>query len=100
MPGKPKHGLDVNMEATEMENDPWANKMLKEIGTTISKKEVTDGMKYGGSVAIHFLVEGDKLNKPKYRISSITQIALDNETNENVAASVFVTGKQIGRAHV
>lgn len=75
-----------------MEKDEWATKLLKEIGETLTKKECETGMQYVGSFAFHLMIEKDGLLKPKKRISSITQIAID-DISESVAALAFNNGQ-------
>lgn len=87
-----KMGLDVDLTSEKMERDDWANKMLREIGETISKKECGLGMTYVGSFAFHLMIEKQDIKKSKQRISSITQIAID-DISESVCALAFNNGQ-------
>lgn len=52
---KPKRselGLDVTYEAKGFDNDPWAQKMLREVGSTMK----VAGHEYKGSFAVHIYI--------------------------------------------
>lgn len=87
-----KMGLDVSLTSEKMERDAWADKMLRDIGETLSKKECGLGMTYVGSFAFHLMIEKSDIQKPTKRISSITQIAID-DISEQVAALAFNNGQ-------
>lgn len=91
MDKKPKMGLDVDMTSSAMEKDEWATNLLKDIGKSVTQKECNNGMEYVGTIAMHLMVEKRDIMKPKYRISTITQIA-DNGMSESVAALAFSNG--------
>ena len=85
----PKHGLDVKMESSRMENDGWARMMLQEIGKTVTGGLVADGMQYVGSIAIHLVVTKTDLAKDKFDMCSITQNALEGNVSEQLMALGF-----------
>lgn len=86
---KPEHGLDVTMESEKMEKDEWARNLLRDIGKTVSQKEVSTGMEYVGSIAMHLMIEKQDIKKDTYRVSSITQMATDGNVSESVMALAF-----------
>ncbi len=84
---KPKMGLDVSLTSEKMEPDAWAAKMLREIGETVTKREVGQSMKYVGSMAVHLMIDDNDniITKPTHRISSVEQICL-GDISEQVAS--------------
>lgn len=85
-----KTGMEVNITSEGMGKDPWAYKMVREVGDTISKGEQQRGMKYVGSVAMHILIEDTSgLAKPQTRISVITQDATNHDLSQAAVALAF-----------
>jgi hypothetical protein len=56
-PGKSYSALGptVTVKTKHLENDEWAQRMLREVGTTMAE----EGFTYLGSAAIHFYSSGD-----------------------------------------
>lgn len=77
---KPKSALDVTYANETLENDTWANKALRDIGKSIYKEE---GLKYSGSMAVHFYVGDVDRLQVKVTFGSIEQLCLDN-TAQNI----------------
>lgn len=75
-------GLDIEMHSEKMEKDPWADKMLREIGKSMVGKEEAKGLEYVGSFAIHMVRETSSLTKDSYTMASITQICCDDVTEQ------------------
>lgn len=66
-------GLDVKMESKELGSDPWAYKMIGEIG----KQFTPDDMEYMGSIAIHYYkTKSDTLAVDRYSVATAHQIAV------------------------
>lgn len=85
-------GPNVDMSTEKMENDPWAAKMLKEIGDILTKKQQANGMKYLGSYAFHIFASKDLGVSGKLSMGSITQVALDDDCSERLALLAFNNG--------
>lgn len=92
-------GVEVEMESKKIENDPWANKMLKEIGTVMR----VDGMRYVGSAAVHYYIEEHTIAKPSYSMVNKHQLLVGNMSEK--LASMGLTNmaiemkKYFGRHH-
>lgn len=79
------HGLDVELTTKELELDPWANKMVQEVGSTMR----IDGLKYVGTVAIHYYLDEQALLKERYEMANKTQITFKENISESLAAMGF-----------
>ena len=85
-------GPNVDMSTETMDNDPWASKMLKEIGDILTKKQQANGMKYLGSYAFHIFADKGLGLSGKLSMGSITQVALDDDCSERLALLAFNNG--------
>ena len=95
-------GIDVQLDRETLENDPWASKMLQEIGTLLTKA-ASDQHNYMGSIAIHFCRTSGDLVTNKYEIANIMQWCTGdmNEAVLNAGLANLVTEfkRQMGRSH-
>jgi hypothetical protein len=78
--------LAVELTSERMEKDAWAEKMMKEVGETLCKKECNNGLEYVGTLAVHLMIEKKDLllTNDKKRISTINQIMIDDSLSEQV----------------
>jgi hypothetical protein len=84
-------GVDVELESEPMKPDKQNNERLRAIGKEMLRPQIEAGMEYVGSFAFHMVVEKNTLSKTKYSIASITQIAID-DVSEQLATLAFNNG--------
>lgn len=77
-------GPNVEMGSETLENDTWANKMLKDIGDTLTKKQQNAGMEYLGSFAVHIVATKGMGLDGKMSMASLTQICVDENCSEKL----------------
>lgn len=87
-----QQGPDVELTSEKMDKDPWANKMLKEIGNVVTKPQQNQGMKYLGSFAFHIFADQGLPITGKMSMGSITQINIEEECSERLATLAFNNG--------
>ncbi len=75
-------GVDVKMESEQLENDVWAQNMLKEIGSVMK----LPGFTYAGSIATHYYIEDTHLTKQSYSFANKHQITV-GDLNERIAST-------------
>lgn len=84
-------GPDVELTSEKMEKDPWADKMLREIGKILTTQQQNAGQDYLGSFAFHLFADSNRNLKGQYQMGSITQIAVD-DVAETLATLAFNNG--------
>jgi hypothetical protein len=93
-------GQDVNITAEEVENDPWAHKMLREVGKTMTES----GYDYMGSITVHmYKTTALQHSDGTYGCAFKTQLDL-GDTNEfivmtGVSNLALEVRKRFGRSH-
>lgn len=96
-------GTDVKLDSKQLDNDPWAQKMLREIGKTMENDNERDGV-YMGSIAIHFYKSKDMQTVAgQYGVAMKTQMCIGT-LNEYIAMMgvsnlAVEMRKYFGRAH-
>lgn len=97
-------GNAVKLEAKSLENDKWAQNMLKDLGLYFSKNDNEHDNVYLGSFAVHIYKSKDLMTSDgKYGAAMVNQFNL-NDTNEYlVMMAVNNLGveiaKKFGRKH-
>lgn len=92
-------GGDVRLESEIAENDPWAHKMLRDVGTSMCPADAN----YMGSMAVHYYKTDGDLLRTEYSIFIKNQFAL-GDMNESIAMMgvsnlALEMRKRYGRAH-
>jgi len=93
-------GLDVTIDREVLENDTWAQNMLKEIGKTMTPDQHT----YMGSMALHFYkTANENLVTRSYDVATKQQLTLGdlNEYLANMGLSnlLIEVKRHFGRVH-
>jgi hypothetical protein len=85
-------GVDVEMATEKMEPDAWAKATLRDVGNTIGGKEIAKGMRYVGSIGFHLYIDSAAVQKNSYSVSTITQLAIDDDISEAMVALAMNNG--------
>lgn len=93
-------GLDVETSRESVENDPWAQAMLQEVGKVLVKAAGPEHI-YQGSIAIHFCRTSGNMVQTSYEIAHVMQWCVGdmNEAVLNAGLANLVTEfkRQMGR---